>query len=65
MMMTSSTLGHMANISDFISSSISVLTTNTGMIVEPHAIALAEDKFPTNDYVRLRNFKAIGSVVLI
>ena len=35
------------------------------MIVEPHAIALAEDKFLTNDYVRLRNFKAIGSVVLI
>ena len=35
------------------------------MIVEPHAIALAEDKFPTNDYVRFRNFKAIGSVVLI
>ena len=49
MMMTSSTLGHVASIYDFFSSSISVLRTNIGMIVDQHAIALAENKFTTND----------------
>ena len=53
----------MTNIYDFISSSIGVLTTNIGMIVDHITIALAEDKFTTN--VRRRNFKAIGSIILI
>ena len=40
-MMTSSTLDHVVNIYGFISSSISVVTTNIGMIIDQHAIELA------------------------
>ena len=49
---------NMANICDFISSSISVLTTNFGTIVDQHAIALAEDKFTTNEWCKAQKLQS-------
>ena len=56
MVMMSSTLGHVVKTYDLIFSSISVVTTN--MIIDQHGIALA-------NYVRRRDFKVTGSLVLI
>ena len=48
----------MTNIYDFISSSIGVLTTNIGMIVDHITIALAEDKFTTNELCKAQKLQS-------